>query len=125
MLLLQDCQGDTLPVIVADEDARDLLQLSPDKFSPHHRFLLTHSLHENPKLLEQLRAKLFLLWGPLEETTCSSSPPKPIYKKHRPHERRSAPKKQPLAVRFSDDISYDDDSSSSLDARYPGQDEDE
>lgn len=33
MLLLEDSQGDTLPVIVAEEDAEELLQLSPDKFS--------------------------------------------------------------------------------------------
>jgi hypothetical protein len=34
MLLLEDCQGDTLPVIVSDEDADDLLQLQPDKYFP-------------------------------------------------------------------------------------------
>ena len=34
MLLLEDTQGDTLPVIVADEDAEELLQLSPDKSPP-------------------------------------------------------------------------------------------
>jgi len=36
MLLLEDTQGDTLPVIVSDEDAEDLLQLTPDKYSPHN-----------------------------------------------------------------------------------------
>jgi len=35
MLLLEDSQGDTLPVIVADEDAEELLQLSPDKSLPN------------------------------------------------------------------------------------------
>src|SRR5947207_15388807 len=85
--------------------------------------LLTYSLHENTRLLEQLRQKLFCLWGPLEEGTTSnvlsSSPPKPIRKKQR------SSKKEPLQVRFSDDIYYDDDSSSSLDARYPAWDEDD
>ena len=78
------------------------------------------SLHENRKLLEQLRQKLFCLWGPLEEGTSAvaSSPPKPIRKK-----QRSSSKKETLQVRFSDDIYYDDDSSSSLDARYPASDE--
>ena len=31
-LLLEDSQGDTLPVIVADEDASGLLQMQPDKY---------------------------------------------------------------------------------------------
>jgi hypothetical protein len=31
-LLLEDAQGDTLPVIVADEDADELLHLEPDKY---------------------------------------------------------------------------------------------
>lgn len=34
MLLLEDSQGDALPVIVSDEDAEELLQLSPDKYTP-------------------------------------------------------------------------------------------
>ena len=93
--------------------------------SPHLSFDLglICSLHENPQLLEQLRQKLFCLWGPLEESTspATSSPPKPIRKK----QERSSSKKEPLQVRFSDDINYDDDSSSSLDARYPAWDEED
>jgi hypothetical protein len=65
---------------------------------------------------------LFLLWGPLEEGSSSSPPPKPIRKPAKEHHHSSS-KKEPLSVRFSDDICYDDDSSSSLDARYPGWDE--
>lgn len=34
MFLLEDAQGDTLPVIVADEDADELLQLQADKYFP-------------------------------------------------------------------------------------------
>src|SRR5277367_192529 len=34
MLLLEDCHGDMLPVIVADEDADQLLQLPADKSPP-------------------------------------------------------------------------------------------
>jgi hypothetical protein len=64
--------------------------------------------------LEQLRQKLALLLGPLEEGI--SSPPKSIRKQTK---QRTPTKKTSRSVRFSDDISYDDDSSSSLDARYP------
>lgn len=39
MLLIEDSQGDTLPVIVADEDAEELLQLSPDKFLPNLKLI--------------------------------------------------------------------------------------
>ena len=31
-LLLEDVNGDTLPVIIADEDAEELLGLQPDKY---------------------------------------------------------------------------------------------
>jgi hypothetical protein len=84
---------------------------------------LIGSLHENRKLLEQLRQKLFCLWGPLEEGASAvvSSPPKPIRKK----QQSSSSKKESLQVRFSDDIYYDDDSSSSLDARYPAWEEED
>ena len=34
MLLLEDCQGDTLPVIIADDDADELLQLPAEKSHP-------------------------------------------------------------------------------------------
>jgi hypothetical protein len=71
-------------------------------------------------LLAQLRHRLFLLWGDLEESTGPSrSPPKPIRKSH--HDKRS--RKEPPSVRFSDDISYDDDSSSSLSARHRWNDD--
>jgi hypothetical protein len=71
-------------------------------------------------LLEQLRHRLFLLWGNLEESSGPSpSPPKPIRKSHQ--DKRSH--KDPLSVRFSDDILYDDDSSSSLDARHAWTDD--
>jgi len=33
-LLLEDSQGNTLPVIVADEEAEDLLDLTPEKYPP-------------------------------------------------------------------------------------------
>jgi len=75
------------------------------------------SLHENPRLLEQLRQKLFLLWGPLEESSSSVTPPKPI--------RKQTNQRKNLSVRFSDELSYDDDSSSSLDARYPSRSDDD
>lgn len=51
--------------------------------------------------------------GPLEQGI--SSPPRSIRKQT----KRTPTKKISRSVRFSDDISYDDESSSSLDARYP------
>jgi hypothetical protein len=52
-----------------------------------------------------------------------ASSPKSIRKQTK---QRTPTKKASLSVRFSDDVSYDDDSSSSLDARYPRyEDEDD
>src|SRR5271168_50954 len=76
------------------------------------------SLHENTQLLQKIRHRLFLLWGPLEEGI-SSSPPKPI-RKPRHHTHHISTKKIPYCVRFSDEICFDDDSSSSLDAKWRG-----
>ena len=52
---------------------------------------------------------MFLLWGPLEEE--KSRKRKPI--------RKLSPSKKLASVHFSDQISYDDDSSSSLEEHYP------
>jgi hypothetical protein len=65
------------------------------------------SLHHNIQTLDLLRNKLQLLWGSLVEGS-----PNPIRK------RTSLPSKR-LNVRFSDNINYDDDSSSSLNTKYP------
>ena len=43
MVLLEDSTGETLPVIIADEDADQLLGLQADKYSPAH---LPHTYFE-------------------------------------------------------------------------------
>lgn len=63
-----------IKVLVHHHDAEHLLKLDAEEYVPlkqksNHLFLTMHhdSLRKNPTALAQLREKLFILWGDLEE----------------------------------------------------------
>ena len=73
-------------------------------------------------MLSQLREKMSILWGSPIDSTSNSTPPKSIRKRQR---RNNKSRKAFQELRFSDDVSFDDDSCSSLDASYYAKQQDE
>ena len=126
-MLLEDTQGNTLPVIVADDEAEELLDLTAQKYPPQPppQSVFSNSalsLHENPQVLSQLRDKMSILCGTPIDSASTSTPPKPIRKRQR---RNNKSRKAFQELRFSDDVDFDDESCSSLDASYYAKEQNE